>query len=773
MKKRIPISAVALLLAALFLLLPSCRGGSGDPETQPPGTSVYEDPVPSTEMKEIISADGNTDYIVVRSDTASAGEAEIIGKLVSHINGIAASRITYTTDWARNPLRQDREIVIGIFDENDGKFPGKSLLGSGSYAIVTDGERVTVSAGDLEGLEKAVEYMCGMIKKGEAFELPADSVTAFSASKKFDDIKIGESLISGFSLEESDSDYIAGAAEELRRMVFALTGKLLGYGGEKLIRFETDNAKPGEVSASESGGDILIKAGAEAGFYRAIRELIALPAAEAAAGGILSARASKNFGGYVTYEDYGAVGDGKTDDIAAIAAAHAAANGMGLPVLSREDATYYIGGSDRYAVVKTDTDWSVSKFIIDDRDVANIGTNVFNVEPDFPLETLDIKKVAAGDANIGVRPGYPMYVIIYNDNVKQYIRQGANQDSGAAMTDVILIDADGNVDPSTPVLWDFDEVTRNSARRCDDRPVTVRGGIFTTVANSGSTSAYYNRGIRIRRSGTTVDSLTHYVTGEGADGQPYSGFLNIMNCDGVTVKNTVLTGHKTYKKIGSAGTTVSMGTYDMLVTSCTSFRAVDCSQTNDINDSTRWGVFASNYAKNILFERCVFSRFDAHKGVCNVTLTDCSFGHQGINLIGHGLALIEGCSIYGTYFVNLRNDYGSTWNGDLVIRNCDYYPGNGKNTKPVIINGSNDGTHDFGYECTLPRNIEITNFVIHDKSSDTVPYLFSAINPNYKTAPRQIKMPEKITVTGFSAASGHALELAANPAMLPGVSIGG
>lgn len=307
-------------------------------------------------MKEIISADGNTDYIVVRSDTASAGEAEIIGKLVSHINGIAASRITYTTDWARNHLRQDREIVIGIFGENDGKVPGKSLLGSGSYAIVTDGERVTVSAGDLEGLEKAVEYMCGMIKKGEAFELPADSVTAFSASKKFDDIKIGESLISGFALEESASDYIAGAAEEFRKTVFALTGKLLGYGGEKLIRFETDNAKPGEVSASESGGDILIKAGAEAGFYRAIRELIALPAAEAAAGGILSARVSKNFGGYVTYEDYGAVGDGKTDDIAAIAAAHAAANGMGLPVLSREDATYYIGGSDRYAVVKTDTD---------------------------------------------------------------------------------------------------------------------------------------------------------------------------------------------------------------------------------------------------------------------------------------------------------------------------------------------------------------------------------------------------------------------------------
>ena len=47
---------------------------------------------------------------------------------------------------------------------------------------------------------------------------------------------------------------------------------------------------------------------------------------------------------FVTYEAFGAVGDGVTDDTAAIVAAHAYANEHGLPVKTDPDATYYIGG---------------------------------------------------------------------------------------------------------------------------------------------------------------------------------------------------------------------------------------------------------------------------------------------------------------------------------------------------------------------------------------------------------------------------------------------
>ena len=71
----------------------------------------------------------------------------------------------------------------------------------------------------------------------------------------------------------------------------------------------------------------------------------------------------------IRYEDYGAVGDGVTDDSAAIRAAHNAANELGLPVLGRSDATYYIGLLEKTIPVKTNTDWNGALLVFDDRTV--------------------------------------------------------------------------------------------------------------------------------------------------------------------------------------------------------------------------------------------------------------------------------------------------------------------------------------------------------------------------------------------------------------------
>ena len=56
------------------------------------------------------------------------------------------------------------------------------------------------------------------------------------------------------------------------------------------------------------------------------------------------ADAQERVPGVVTYEEFGAVGDGKADDQSAIVAAHAAANEKGLPVKAGDGKTYYIGG---------------------------------------------------------------------------------------------------------------------------------------------------------------------------------------------------------------------------------------------------------------------------------------------------------------------------------------------------------------------------------------------------------------------------------------------
>ena len=75
----------------------------------------------------------------------------------------------------------------------------------------------------------------------------------------------------------------------------------------------------------------------------------------------------------VCYEDFGAVGDGKTDDFDAIARAHAYANENGLDVVTDGTKTYYIGDTgigekeNKPAIrIKTNVNWGTSKFIIDD-----------------------------------------------------------------------------------------------------------------------------------------------------------------------------------------------------------------------------------------------------------------------------------------------------------------------------------------------------------------------------------------------------------------------
>ena len=81
--------------------------------------------------------------------------------------------------------------------------------------------------------------------------------------------------------------------------------------------------------------------------------------------------------GVVYYSDFGAKGDGKTDDIDAIAATHAYANQHNLLVKANEGATYYISGKNRTAVVRTNTDFGTAAFIIDDTDVQNRNANIF------------------------------------------------------------------------------------------------------------------------------------------------------------------------------------------------------------------------------------------------------------------------------------------------------------------------------------------------------------------------------------------------------------
>lgn len=484
--------------------------------------------------------------------------------------------------------------------------------------------------------------------------------------------------------------------------------------------------------------------------------------------------------GVVRYGNFGALGDGKADDVDAIAATHAFANLHGLPVKADDGATYYIGGKVRTVVIRTDTDFGSAAFIIDDTEAQDRNAPVFTVSSGlkpFRLETVtslrrNQKKI---DASL---PG-PCLITVTNSNVKQYIRFGLNQNNGSSQTDIFVVDKSGNVDMNAPIIWNFDQITEITALPIDERPLKITGGRFTTIANKAESKyTYYNRNIAIRRSNVVVEGLEHRITGEEDHGAPYGGFINIGDCSYVTVKNAILTGHKTYSTIGTAGKPVTMGTYDLLANRALNVSFVNCSQTNDINDNKYWGILGSNFCKNLLYDHCTLSRFDAHQGVANATIRNSTLGHMGINAIGSGRLLVENCTIRGRSVVNLRADYGSTWQGELIIRNCVFVPADGKPVSASLISGSYSGQHDFGYTCYMPEKITIEGLRIDDANHPENyqgPAIFANFNPEITDTSYQEKYPyvktKEVVLRNVTTASGKAVRLSDNAFMFRDVKV--
>lgn len=398
--------------------------------------------------------------------------------------------------------------------------------------------------------------------------------------------------------------------------------------------------------------------------------------------------------GWVCYSDFGAKGDGKTDDIEPIAATHTFANKYNLTVKGDDKATYYIGGRKHTVNIMTDTDF-------------------------------------------------------------------------------------GTADKNTPILWDFDRITEFTVIPVDETILTITGGKFTTIANrEDSKYNYYARGIAIRRSNVVVDGLEHRITGEGDQGAPYNGFISIANCSNVTVRNTLLTGHKVYRTIGSAGVPVSMGTYDININKALNITFENCSQTNDIHNAAYWGIMGSNYCKNLVYDHCTFSRFDAHMGVANAAIRNSTLGHQGINAIGCGVLVLENSTVNATNLINLRSDYGSTWEGEFFIRDCVFVPRGAKSGNVNLIGGSNSGQHDFGYTCYMPERITIENLKIDDAGHPAGykgPAIFSDFNPEMKDETYLEKFPyittKEVILKNVTIESGLPLRISDNTYMFKDVKI--
>ena len=453
----------------------------------------------------------------------------------------------------------------------------------------------------------------------------------------------------------------------------------------------------------------------------------------------------------VYYSEFGAVGDGVTEDFPAIVKCHEYANANGCTVKADPGAVYYIKETGAPAVVMTDVDFGDATFILDDAKIPVSSPSrtcgIFRVLREYPVKTYnkDSDVVKRFNENGGIRadefkhlgyaPGHPVLLIIHDTENGAYNRWGCHATgSPNPQRELVLSDAEGNVDPDTKLLLDYKGVTKIEEFRIDDAPLTVKGGKFITKANCAPpVYTAYSRGLRVERSNVTVRDTVHEITEEGPLGAPYSAFIGHYAANNVLIEGLSLQSHKSYKdyEYDENGKVVKihsiMGSYDIGGSFGNNIVYRKCIQSNfykyeekniTYNEHERWGIMGSNYNKNITFDSSVLSRFDAHAGIYNVVIRNTKISY--IKLIGGGKAVIENSTIIAPEgearpLIELRPDYGSTWRGEIVVKDCEFINWTHPN---VYIIGGVWNNWAFGYKTSLP-SITVDNLKI-DKPTDKI-----------------------------------------------------
>lgn len=439
----------------------------------------------------------------------------------------------------------------------------------------------------------------------------------------------------------------------------------------------------------------------------------------------------------VSYEDFGAIGDGITDDTPAIRATHEYANEHDCPVVLNPGKKYYFPPIDEPITIKTDTDFSDAEIIIDDMNLKSddpkIKVGLFNVRSKYPSLCFTeansdiVRKINENGGldrdsfkKLDLELGYKAMLKIENNNSRTFIRYGPNQNTGSVQKDVVLIDAEGNVDPSTPLHFSYERISAIYVYRADEPTMTIRGGVFHLRANQEPSSyKYFNRNINYQRCNLVIDGVTYRITDERTgkyEGQPYCSFFLTENCHNVLVQNCHIDAHRTYYAVGSGGSEVGMGSKSISAVNCNQITYKNCIQTNFFTDETKtaiaselWGIMSSNYSKNISFIDSTLSRFDAHCGIYNGTVKGCTI--QGIRIVGAGTLTIEDCEFYApnkaNTFISTREDFGSFWNGKISVKNISFHT---CGDWPVLLMTGHWYNHNFGYKTVMPDEFLIDNF---------------------------------------------------------------
>ena len=471
---------------------------------------------------------------------------------------------------------------------------------------------------------------------------------------------------------------------------------------------------------------------------------------------------------YITYDDLGAMAREGYDDYNVIKETHELANQNGYEVRAEKGKTYHIYRLEGIEPIniQTNTDWDNANFVIHDENIADLDTrgyaifhiiskneNIEMTDKEF-LNSININKATKSIKELS---GYgDCLCFVYNDQKIQYIRSGMDEDDGKIQQDIFKIDNSGNV--LNEIEWDFDNISKIILIPIEEQIYVKNGNFETCMPENGKeqNGGYYGRNIKCYRSNVKISNINHTLSDNNAIGGPYYGFIRLSKVADVIVENCKLVAHP-YRTTSN---------YDLIIDNAINI-TLNKITSDYLTDNNRWGITGTNYTKDVTYKNCELNRLDAHCGVHNLTIENCIIGIKGLTVIGSGDLYLKNVTRKGgKNFMELRLDYGSTWNGDISIENCIWETDEVQSIVYFKTTYENGELHDYGYELYLP-NLEINGLNIEsisEQNSDV--YIFN--NSKDKTGTdngdmrNNFNLPQNVIVKNYQITSGKKLKLFSN-----------
>ena len=605
-----------LCFTALFLIFAfiscgavvcnECVDGDGDGLCDNCQKSIEKDPeAPEKEL--VLIKDGVAKFnIVLANDIPESVKQAISTNIKAVLKNSHNIDINVNTDGSSTDEISEVEILVGKIESRGEKyiFDGRTL-GAEGYAIKLIDSKIVIGAGSedafIDVIYELEEIITAANDPKNVVMKESDCVLSKQSGYKVTALKTNGNDMRGYTLAvDLERDGYEEYSLNLQNVLYARTGYWF-----EIVSLDKATAKSlvvkniPKVLGDESykvraeGTQLIIECAYDNMLEKAtdkfLKENVLLASGEIDFKGTVY----KQDISVLHYEDFGAVGDGETDDFKAIYDTHVAANKNGQKVVGNPDAEYYIfnaridvnGKATAVSVpIRTETDWNGCKFIIDDRTIASYSggenydlssTHIFAILPEAEHDKITFKNqtVLKNIVADGLKPGTThidlkidgwdgaMMIIPYNSQHKVFRRKGYGQHSGEAMHEVIVIDKDGNVSEETPIMFEYTNLNYIEIYKLDPTTAITVGNatietLDTLVNHKVTGSSYRKRGINVTRSYTVVHDVDHIVTGgfnlndrayDDKEGASANGMFRAANANHVTFKDCTVPGRSCYR----------------------------------------------------------------------------------------------------------------------------------------------------------------------------------------------------------------------------------